>query len=318
MNELVEVRNHQVVVTSRQVAERFGKNHRDVLESIANITKAENSALTFFHKSTYQVPGNFKKYPEYIMNKDGFSLLAMGFTGQKALQWKIKYIEAFNRMEEALKHPEKELPAGRFSRYCKYLRGGPVMTAADLQWLCGIPLATVHVSIKKHHIPAVVISGRLLDIYKQENHISRNSSSSVLIMPREAVIEFMQKTNRYTKDMAEKIAQYFQGPPTEEPPEEAFLLQRLQLLRNTIPYLLRKEDRDRAARYIVDRLMEMDLFSPSDFPGQDIYDLDLNTPVGWNVLALINNANHLLKQGKVVTRQTLKSYEEKLMEFARS
>lgn len=48
MNELVEIRENQVVVTSRQVAERFGKNHRDVLESIASITKAENSALVFF------------------------------------------------------------------------------------------------------------------------------------------------------------------------------------------------------------------------------------------------------------------------------
>lgn len=39
----------------------------------------------------------------YIMNRDGFSLLAMGFTGKKALEWKLKYINAFNEMERQLR-----------------------------------------------------------------------------------------------------------------------------------------------------------------------------------------------------------------------
>lgn len=102
MNELVKIKNNQVVVSSRQVAEKFGKLHKDVLENIREILKAENSAVRFFQENMYKVPGNNKSYPEYLMNRDGFSLLVMGFTGKDALHWKMKYIAAFNEMEAKL------------------------------------------------------------------------------------------------------------------------------------------------------------------------------------------------------------------------
>lgn len=102
-NELVEVRNNQVVVSSRQVAEKFGKEHKHVLDNIREIIRAEFSALTYFQENTYKA-GTGKSYPEYLMNRDGFTLLAMGFTGKEALHWKMKYIEAFNAMEEELKN----------------------------------------------------------------------------------------------------------------------------------------------------------------------------------------------------------------------
>lgn len=104
MNNLVEIRDNQIVVSSRQVAEHFGKEHKHVLENIREIIKAENSALTYFYESTYKA-GTGKSYPEYIMNRDGFTLLAMGFTGKEALQWKMKYIAAFNEMEQTLAQP---------------------------------------------------------------------------------------------------------------------------------------------------------------------------------------------------------------------
>ena len=100
MKNLVEIRNNQVVVSSRDVAEKFGKEHRHVLENIRQILVAENSAAKFFQETTFQNRG--KQYPEYLMNRDGFTLLAMGFTGKDALQWKMKYIAAFNQMEAKL------------------------------------------------------------------------------------------------------------------------------------------------------------------------------------------------------------------------
>ena len=100
MNNLVQIKNNQVVVSSRQVAEKFGKLHKDVLESIRNILVAENSATKFYQESTHEYRG--QKFPEYLMNRDGFTLLAMGFTGKDALQWKMKYIAAFNEMEAKL------------------------------------------------------------------------------------------------------------------------------------------------------------------------------------------------------------------------
>ena len=99
--------NGQVVVSSREVAENFGKEHRNVIQSIENIS-AENSAVTqMFFKTTYTA-GTGKAYPMYLMNRDGFTLLAMGFTGKEALEWKLKYIDAFNQMEQKLTNPEPE------------------------------------------------------------------------------------------------------------------------------------------------------------------------------------------------------------------
>lgn len=103
-NSLVEVSNNQIVTDSRKVAEVFKKEHKDVLESIRGILAAEISAARFFYESTYENRG--KQYPCYLMNRDGFSLLVMGFNGKKALEWKIKYIEAFNEMEKQLTVPK--------------------------------------------------------------------------------------------------------------------------------------------------------------------------------------------------------------------
>lgn len=104
MNELVTINGKQVVTSSRNVAEHFEKEHKHVLDSIRAILAAENSAAKFFHETTYENRG--KQYPEYLMNRDGFALLVMGFTGKAALEWKMKYIDAFNAMEKKLAVPQ--------------------------------------------------------------------------------------------------------------------------------------------------------------------------------------------------------------------
>ncbi|EGO7729120.1 phage regulatory protein [Enterococcus faecalis] len=107
MDNLVIMKNQQAVTTSLQVAETFNKNHRDVLAAIDDLKEgvAENYAGLFYEDS-YIHPQNKQKYRQIIMNRDGFTLLAMGFTGQKALKFKLKYIEAFNRMEKEIQQPK--------------------------------------------------------------------------------------------------------------------------------------------------------------------------------------------------------------------
>ena len=101
MNEIIlSTQNGEPVVSSREVARNFGKEHKDTLESIRQILVAENSATKFFHESSFEYRG--RQFPEYFMNRDGFTLLAMGFTGKAALEWKLKYIAAFNAMEKQL------------------------------------------------------------------------------------------------------------------------------------------------------------------------------------------------------------------------
>lgn len=112
MKELVfKGESNQVLTNSLLVADKFGKNHKHVLDAIRElISSAEKSAvLKMFVPSTY-IASNNKENPMFIMNRDGFTLLAMGFTGEKALQFKLEYINAFNKMEEAIKNGGFNVP----------------------------------------------------------------------------------------------------------------------------------------------------------------------------------------------------------------
>ena len=108
MNDLVFVQNESTLTNSLLVAEKFKRNHRDVLESIRNLlTSAENSAVLQMFVETQYVNEQGKELPMFIMNRDGFTLLAMGFNGKKAMKFKLDYIAAFNAMEKALKEQAK-------------------------------------------------------------------------------------------------------------------------------------------------------------------------------------------------------------------
>lgn len=102
MNDLVIMHDQKAVTTSLQVAEDFGKRHDHVLESIQNLTTENQGVKIFFYEGTYE-NSRGREYPMYYMNRDGFTLLAMSFTGKQALKFKLKYIDAFNKMEAALK-----------------------------------------------------------------------------------------------------------------------------------------------------------------------------------------------------------------------
>ena len=113
MNDLVfKGQNNQALTNSLLVAEKFGKEHKHVLDAIRELIKgcAENSAAPMFANSTYVNEQNKQEYPMYVMNRDGFTLLAMGFTGEKALKFKLDYINAFNQMEETIKSGGHHVP----------------------------------------------------------------------------------------------------------------------------------------------------------------------------------------------------------------
>lgn len=98
--DLVKVIEGQVVVDSREVAKNFGKAHGDVLKSVDVLVRENSLTKNMFYEDSREYRGQQFRY--FVMNRDGFSLLVMGFTGSKALEWKIKYIQAFNAMEKAL------------------------------------------------------------------------------------------------------------------------------------------------------------------------------------------------------------------------
>lgn len=108
LNNLVFMKNQQAVTTSLQVAQAFDKQHKHVIDAIeTKLSTAENSALLkMFYEDTYTA-SNGKHNKMYYMTRDGFTFIAMGFTGQKADGFKLKYIEAFNQMETAVSQQPK-------------------------------------------------------------------------------------------------------------------------------------------------------------------------------------------------------------------
>lgn len=111
--DLVVIQNRRVVTTSLQVAESFEKRHDNVLREIEGLLKIEE-AQKYFHEGSYEHPQNKQQYRMFYMNRDGFTLLAMGFNGRKALEFKLKYIQAFNQMEQTLleqPQPDYHLPS---------------------------------------------------------------------------------------------------------------------------------------------------------------------------------------------------------------
>lgn len=91
-------RKEMAVVSSRYVAENFKKQHQHVTQAIEKLISENSLVKSMFIRSHYDTERG-KSYKEYLMNRDGFSLLVMGFTGKEALEWKLKYINAFNQME---------------------------------------------------------------------------------------------------------------------------------------------------------------------------------------------------------------------------
>ena len=124
--DLVQIMNDQVVTTSLKVAECFPeKRHSDIILSIEKAIISQrkfSSAKNAFQKSTY-CDKQGKPRPMYYLNRDGFSFIVMGFTGDKAAEFKWKFIEAFNKMENQLKYgsnkvPQTFLEALEYERLC--------------------------------------------------------------------------------------------------------------------------------------------------------------------------------------------------------
>lgn len=123
MNELVYLKNDEAVCDSLQVAEKFGKRHDNVLQAIDNLLetllKIEEPSKMFIASKRKADDGQYHRM--YLMNRDGFSLLVMGFTGKNALEWKLQYIRAFNQMESFIREKSTKMwietrKAGKFTR----------------------------------------------------------------------------------------------------------------------------------------------------------------------------------------------------------
>lgn len=110
MKELVFLKNDEAMADSLVVAEMFNRRHTDVVKAIEKIEQRNKkldkryfSHISNQFKKTHYKDEQGRMQTKYLMNRDGFSLLVMGFTGDKAHEWKVKYIDAFNKMETVIR-----------------------------------------------------------------------------------------------------------------------------------------------------------------------------------------------------------------------
>lgn len=110
--EIMKINKEDVtVVTSLDVAETFGKEHRHVLRDIRELECSDDFRLSNFGQTSYLDSQN-KSQPMYYITRDGFTLLVMGYTGEKAMRFKEAYIRQFNAMEKALNSKLREREKG--------------------------------------------------------------------------------------------------------------------------------------------------------------------------------------------------------------
>lgn len=183
MHELINIKNEEAVTTSLLVAEVFGKQHRNVLRSIDGLLKNEQSKKMFVKGTYLNTQGH--KQPMYYLNRDGFSLLVMGFTGEKALEWKFKYIEAFNKME----------------KYINFRKADVQIQKNSMQFLCD----NLEMPTPKDYIKANTIADKCVsNIYGYPKMVKKKDMSAEMLEAREPIlrdtVEFMAFKDKYDLD----------------------------------------------------------------------------------------------------------------------
>lgn len=105
--ELIKISNGELMITSKDVADNFGKTHQHVIDAIGSMDCSDEFRDTNFRASSYTSPQN-KKLKCFDITRDGFSYLGMGFRGKRAAKWKEGYLKAFNKMESYIRNDMRD------------------------------------------------------------------------------------------------------------------------------------------------------------------------------------------------------------------
>ncbi|CAL7899673.1 Rha family transcriptional regulator [Fusobacterium necrophorum] len=209
MNYLVhlEKKNDIYVVSSRVIAKELGKEHNRVLKDIDKIL--ENSDLSFqileksdltslIIPSTYKVKGQKREYKEYLLTKDGFTLYMFNIQGY--LDFKMAYINEFNRMEQALKNPKREQTKLDFQEkdiIRTTWKGEPVIELVQLARYIHMTSDNLHFLTKRDKV--TLRYEKLMEFRKENPRRYNQSVNAISILFKETVIAICKKYGIYEK-----------------------------------------------------------------------------------------------------------------------
>jgi len=181
MNDLV---SKEMTTSSRIIAEYFGKAHRNVLQTIENLDCGEEFSLLNFQQRDFNNERG-QTYREYIITRDGFTILAMGFTGKKAMLWKLRFLTAFNAMEAELTRERSNLDWKAARLQGKAVRKNTTDTIQDF-----IQYATDQGSVnaKMYYANLTKMEYKALDLLEQSKQTSGNFRDTLDLMQ----ISFLQ------------------------------------------------------------------------------------------------------------------------------
>ena len=198
MNELINIKNDEAVTTSLQIAEVFKKRHTHILDKIHQILNhsAEKAAQCFKQASYKDASGRTNLM--YYINRDGFVFLVMGFTGKKADEWKWKYIDAFNQMEE----------------YINFRKADIQIQKNSMQFLHD----NLEMPSTKDYMKANTIANKCVsNLYGYPKMVKKSDMSPEMLADREPVlkevVELMSVKDKYQLDVSvsESIYKRHQG-----------------------------------------------------------------------------------------------------------
>ena len=169
---------NEMTTTSLIIAECFGKSHKNVLQSIENLKCSEEFSRLNFQPSDF-INSRGKTYRGYSITRDGFSMLVMGFTGEKAMKWKESFLKAFNAMERELLKTKQNIDWKAARLQSKNIRKNTTDTIQEF-----IEYATNQGSknAKMYYANITKMEYKALDILEQSKQVTGNFRDTLDLM----------------------------------------------------------------------------------------------------------------------------------------
>ena len=304
----VELENNPqygVVVSSRKVAQGLSRQHKNVVRDLDKIL--ESSDLSSLESrdfgslknsdikaniipATYTVANQKRKYREYLLTKDGFTLYMFNIQGYNDFKW--AYIQKFNEMEAALanvsKPAQQQLPMEKPAPARKTWNGVPVMTTKDVAQLLDCPRTDVSYLYAQCDVCGVYLDGEHLRAFKRENSI-QNTASRMLVLYRHDVEMVLQKAG--CNDCRSLLDVYFMPDHSLGDEDMRFAVRQADLLFQIAREIKDPVVKEMNLKAVTALLIDIGLWTEkhSGFNGVTS-NWDINSLEGWNKDCAMNNA----------------------------
>lgn len=289
MNCLVQVRNDKdygLITTSRIIAQGLSKEHSKVMRTLENLILETPDVASLIIPTTYKVKGQKREYKEYLLTKDGFTLYMFNIQGYN--DFKMAYINEFNRMERLLNGEQLELEAYKLEK--KTYKGKPVMTVRDIVYLTGQTRDSLNWAIKRDGL-GLLLQGRSLDDFREENGFVLGATRRLNILFNEDVYELTKNYN-IPGEKGIRINEYFNNSsiPREEKSikvKDVEILQKVEKL-NTLYFLIQRFGIDEKMKGDITEIIS-EKYVELGFLDHKVRDLSINSLEGWNLGCKIQN-----------------------------